>query len=80
MLLQHKYPKFSKQIANDIKTLIIDQTFAYNNFGLRYDVATRSWQVIDENNLNVYGDFSTGKTGDVTNQQLDPKLDFTFYK
>ena len=64
-------PKFSKQIANDIKTLIIDQTFAYNNFGLRYDVATRSWQVIDENNLNVYGEFSTGKTGDVTNQQLD---------
>ena len=64
-------PKFSKQLSNDVKTLIIDQTFAYNNFGLRYDVATRSWQVIDENNLNVFGSFSTGKTGDVTNQQLD---------
>jgi translation elongation factor P/translation initiation factor 5A len=38
---------------------------------LRYDVATRKWQVIDENNLNVYGTFSTGKTGDLTNQQLD---------
>ena len=25
----------------------------------------------DENNSNVYGTFSTGKTGDLTNQQLD---------
>jgi len=64
-------PKFAKQLSSDIKTLIIDQTFAYNNFGLRFDVATRSWQLIDENNLNVFGDFSTGKTGDTTNQQLD---------
>ena len=55
-----------------LRTAVVsNQTFAYNNFGLRYDVATRSWQVIDENNLNVYGEFSTGKTGDVTNQQLD---------
>ena len=64
-------PKFSKQLGDDVKTLMIDQAFAYNNFGLRYDVATRKWQVIDENNLNVYGVFSTGKTGDLTNQQLD---------
>jgi len=64
-------PKFAKQLDNDVKTQIIDQTFAYNNFGLRYDVETRKWQVIDENNLNVYGVFSTGKSGDASNQQLD---------
>ena len=64
-------PKFSKQLGDDVKSLMIDQAFAYNNFGLRYDVETRKWQVIDENNLNVYGTFSTGKTGDLTNQQLD---------
>ena len=64
-------PKFAKQFADDVKTLIIDQAFAYNNFGIRYDVATRKWQVIDENNLNVYGTFSTGKTGDTSDQQLD---------
>jgi hypothetical protein len=64
-------PKFAKQFTNDIKTIIIDQAFAYNNFGIRYDVASRSWQVIDENNLDVYGTFSTGKTGDTSNQQLD---------
>ena len=64
-------PKFAKQFDDDVKTLIIDQAFAYNNFGIRYDVATRKWQVIDENNLNVFGVFSTGKTGDTSNQQLD---------
>jgi len=64
-------PKFAKQFDDDVKTLIIDQAFAYNNFGIRYDVATRKWHVIDENNLNVYGVFSTGKTGDTSNQQLD---------
>jgi len=64
-------PKFSKQLSSDIKAIIIDQTFAYNNFALRYDVSTRQWQVIDENNLNVYGTFSTGKAGDLSNQQLD---------
>ena len=64
-------PKFSKQFSDDVKTVIIDQAFAYNNFGIRYDVQTRKWMVIDENNLNVYGDFSIGKTGDESNQQLD---------
>lgn len=64
-------PKFAKQFDSDAKTQIIDQAFAYNNFGVRYDVATRKWQIIDENNLNVYGSFSTGKTGDISNQQLD---------
>ena len=64
-------PKLSKQFSDDVKTLIIDQAFAYNNFGIRYDVQTRKWNVIDENNLNVYGDFSVGKTGDESNQQLD---------
>jgi hypothetical protein len=64
-------PKFSKQFSDDVKTVIIDQAFAYNNFAIRYDVQTRKWMVIDENNLNVYGDFSIGKTGDESNQQLD---------
>lgn len=64
-------PKLSKFLTDDVKTSIIDQTFAYNNFGLRYDLDTRTWQLIDENNLNQFGTFSTGKTGDTTNQQLD---------
>jgi len=39
---------------------MLDQIFANNTFGLRYDVNNRVWDIIDENNLNLYGEFSTG--------------------
>ena len=64
-------PKFTKFLSADIKLEMLDQIFANSTFGLRYDVAARDWVVIDENNLNVYADFSMGKTGDISNQQLD---------
>ena len=64
-------PKFTTSLLNDVKTQIIDQVFAYNTFGLRYDVATRVWRLITQDNLNVSSAFSTGKTGDISNQRLD---------
>ena len=50
---------------------IIDQAFAYNTFGLRFDTNLGEWRLITTNNLNVNSPFSIGKTGDATNQQLD---------
>lgn len=64
-------PKFTKALSSDVKLQMLDQIFANSTFGLRYNVSDRDWAVIDENNLNIYGDFSTGKTGDTSNQQLD---------
>ena len=64
-------PKFSKALVIDVKTQIIDQIFAYKTFGLRYDTNLRQWRLITENNLDITSNFSTGKTGDITNQQLD---------
>lgn len=64
-------PKFTKALSSDVKLQMLDQIFANSTFGLRYNVSDRDWTVIDENNLNIYGDFSTGKTGDTSNQQLD---------
>ena len=63
--------KFTKYLTADVKLQMLDEIFANNTFGLRYNVDTRNWDIIDENNLNLYGDFSTGKTGDISNQQLD---------
>jgi RNase P/RNase MRP subunit p29 len=63
--------KFTKYLTADVKLQMLDEIFANNTFGLRYNVDTRTWDIIDENNLNLYGDFSTGKTGDISNQQLD---------
>jgi len=70
-ILEQIIPKFTTSLLNDVKTQIIDQAFNYNTFGLRYDVATRVWRLITETNLNLSAEFSTGKTGDISNQQLD---------
>lgn len=70
-ILTQIVPKFTKALSTDVKLQMLDQIFSNSTFGLRYNITTRDWTVIDENNLNIYGDFSTGKTGDISNQQLD---------
>ena len=70
-ILNQVVPKFSKTLQAAVKTQITDQIYSNKTFGLRYDVNLRQWRVIIENNLNITGEFSTGKTGDITNQRLD---------
>jgi hypothetical protein len=50
---------------------IVDLIFSNKPFGLRYDIDTRSWKIIFEVNLSIEDDFSLGKQGDISNQQLD---------
>jgi len=64
-------PAISYELESDVITQVIDQIFAYKTFGLRFDRNKQAWRLVTENNLNVANDFSIGKTGDVTNQQLD---------
>lgn len=64
-------PRLATSLISAVKTQIIDQAFNYNSFGLRYDVQTRTWRVITEGNLNSTDSFAIGRTGDVSNQQLD---------
>ena len=70
-ILNQIVPKFSKTLEADVQTQIVDHVFAQKTFGLRYDINLRQWRIIIENNLSILGDFSLGKTGDITNQQLD---------
>ena len=58
-------------LTADVQAQVTDQIFAYKTFGLRYAQGQGEWRLVTENNLNTTSDFSTGKTGDVTNQQLD---------
>ena len=58
-------------LTNDVKAQVVNQIFAYQTFGLRYAQGQGEWRLITENNLNTASEFSTGKTGDTTNQQLD---------
>jgi len=64
-------PALATAISDDIKVQMIDQIFAYKTFGLRYAQGVGEWRIVTENNLNVSSPFSTGKTGDTTNQSLD---------
>ena len=64
-------PTLANNLETGVKQQIIDQIFAYKTFGLRFDQITAQWRLVTENNLSIGTDFSTGKTGDVTNQQLD---------
>jgi hypothetical protein len=70
-ILSELRPRLTTTLIKDVRTQIIDQAYSYNVFGLRYDVNTRLWRLITESNLNVTNEFSTGKTGDTNNQQLD---------
>ena len=70
-VLSELKPKFSKTLLTDVQSQITDQIFAYKTFGLRYDSALRQWRMITATNLDISSDFSTGKTGDVTDQALD---------
>ena len=58
-------------LTGDVTVQLVDQVFAYKTFGLRYDVDARQWKLVLNTNLNANGDFSLGKQGDNTNQQLD---------
>ena len=64
-------PKLSESMSDDLKVEIIDQVFAYNDFGLRYDIDSREWRLIKNSNLNKTNEFSTGFAGDVSNLNLD---------
>jgi len=70
-LLTEIKPALANNLIDEVKVQIIDQIFAFKTFGLRFSQDTTEWSVITENNLDLVGNFSTGKTGDTTNQQLD---------
>ena len=64
-------PKLSESMSDDLKVEIIDQAFAYNDFGLRYDTESREWRLIKNSNLDKTSAFGTGFAGDVSNLNLD---------
>jgi hypothetical protein len=70
-LLNQIIPKFNRTLSDDIKTQIIDQTFTYNDYALRYNIATREWVMILSEDIDLNSEFAIGKTGDISGQNLD---------
>ena len=64
-------PKFVTGLEPSVITRMVDLIFANKEFGLRYDSNLTTWKIISDTNVDKKNDFSLGKSGDVSNQQLD---------
>lgn len=64
-------PKWKTNLDKGVITIMVNLIFSNKPFGLRYDLETKVWQIIFENNLNTSNTFNIGKSGDLTNQKLD---------
>ena len=64
-------PAFNTSIGSSVITTMIDLIQSNENFGLRYDAISESWQIIFANNLNIVEAFDLANQGDSTNLQLD---------
>jgi len=57
----------SVALESEMANLIINNV----NFGLRYDSALATWKIITSANIDLLGDFSLGRAGDISNSNLD---------
>jgi len=73
-------PKFVNDLDVALETEITNLMFANLNFGLRYSTVDTSWKIIQNQNLDLINNFSLGKAGDTTNENLDASWLFAFVK
>ena len=64
------YAVFNNEFSTTLVNSIVSYIQAYEDFGLRYDVDTSSWQLILPSDLNT-GDFNLGYAGNTSGQSLD---------
>ncbi len=73
-------PKFINDLPTAVETEIINQVSQSLNFGLRYNQATASWNIITGTNIDLTNAFSLGKAGDSTNTNVDSSWMLAFVK
>jgi len=73
-------PKFINNLPDALEEEIVNLCIEDKNFGLRYDIDSASWKIISASNLDLINDFSLGKTGDQTNNNLDNSWILSFVK
>jgi hypothetical protein len=73
-------PKFVSDLPVSLELEIVNLVFNNLNFGLRYDINLAAWKIIDTANINIINEFSLGKSGDITNTNLDSSWLVAFIK
>jgi hypothetical protein len=64
-------PAWKTIISTSVVSTMIDLIANSSPFGLRYDLATQSWQIVFQSNLDSMEKFSLNHQGDTTNLKLD---------
>jgi hypothetical protein len=73
-------PKFVNNLPSALEAEMSTIISNNLNFGLRYSVDDRAWKIILGTNLDLVGDFSLGRAGDVSNNNLDSSWLVAFVK
>jgi hypothetical protein len=73
-------PRFVNVVSESLETEIVNQLVENQNFGLRYDINSTTWKIVDAPNIDLINDFSLGKTGDTTRNSLDSSWIVAFVK
>lgn len=73
-------PKFVNDLPAALESEIVTQAVQGLNFGLRFDVPTSTWKIISASDLDLTSNFSLGKAGDTTNNNLDASWILAFIK
>ncbi len=77
-VLSSVIPNFTTAFSDALEKDIIDRIEAYEEFGLRYDLDSESWQVITASNLSSSTTFSLTNQGNATGTNLDASYWFKF--
>ena len=73
-------PKFVNDLPPALENELVNQIYQNLNFGVRYDIATTSWKIISASNVNFSDNFTLGKAGDTTDNNLDSSWLIAFVK
>jgi len=73
-------PKFVNNLPDALESEIVNIVNNNLNFGLRYNVDAREWRIILGTNLDLVTDFSLGRAGDSSNNNLDSSWIIAFVK
>ncbi|NBP55178.1 hypothetical protein EBU71_01330 [bacterium] len=64
-------PKFVNKLSTVLESEIVNLAIATKNFGLRFDISTRTWKIISESNLDLTSNFSLARAGDIGGRNVD---------
>ena len=70
-IISEMIPAFKNSITPQVMTQIVNRVLSYNNFALRYDLPTNTWDFVELPNINQSGEFSFAYAGNINGVGLD---------